>query len=320
LGELFSPDDAAEIAYMMNRARRTGLATREFELKRAGQILHIAVTVSSLEREGELGTLTPPGFVIVLEDTTDLLRAQKSAAWSEVARRVAHEIKNPLTPIALSADRMDRLFERFRATDEPEERKRLQVHFEQCTAMITREVENLRSLVDEFAQFARFPAAHPERANLNEVVGTALDVFDGRLDNVSIRTHLSPDLPEVMIDPEHFKRAVVNLIDNAAEAVRACWTKEIIVSTAPGSVPDTVELVVADSGPGISAEDKERHFLPYFSTKKRGTGLGLAIVSRVLAEHQATVRVEDNRPVGTRFIVDLPTADSAVAVRVGANA
>ena len=175
----------------------------------------------------------------------------------------------------------------------------------------------MRALVDEFSQFARFPTANPERADLNGVVEKALDVFQGRLDSVVIHRNLSDNLPEVLVDPEQFKRVVVNLIDNAAEAIQESWVKEIFINTAPGPLPDTVELVIADSGPGISAEDKEKLFLPYFSTKKRGTGLGLAIVSRILSEHQVSIRVEDNRPSGSRFIIEMPTADSRASIELG---
>ena len=263
LAELFSGEDLQDLAYMLNRARRTGLATRELEIERDGQIHHLAVTVSSLAKDEQTES-EPASFVVVLEDTTELLRAQKSAAWTEVARRVAHEIKNPLTPIALSAERMSRLLKRYAGLDDSPERRKLRKRFEKCTETIVHEVETLRTLVDEFSQFARFPTANPERADLNAVVDQALDVFQGRLDNVVIHRHLSPGLPEVFIDPDQFKRVMVNLIDNAAEAIQGSWVKEIFISTAPGPLPDTVELVVADSGPGISAEDKEKLFLPYF--------------------------------------------------------
>jgi len=316
LAELFAGDDLQDLTYMLNRARRTGLATRELEVERDGQIRHLTVTVSALAKDEQVEA-EPTSFVVVLEDTTELLRAQKSAAWNEVARRVAHEIKNPLTPIVLSAERMSRLLKRYGGLDDSPERQKLRDRFEKGTETIVREVETLRALVDEFSQFARFPQAKPERADLNPVIEEALDVFQGRLDQVVIRRDLTDGLPEVFIDPEQFKRVVVNLIDNAAEAVRGTWVKKIYIGSALGPVPDTVELVVADSGIGISAEDKEKLFLPYFSTKKRGTGLGLAIVSRILSEHQATIRVEENRPSGSRFIVEVPTAASRVAAEIG---
>jgi PAS domain S-box-containing protein len=320
LGDLFSAEHDEELRRMMKRAQRSGLATGDFEVRHGGQIIHLAVTVSAIGPVTAEGQPEPPRFVIVLEDTTELLRAQKSAAWDEVARRVAHEIKNPLTPIALSAERMGRLLDRLEKTGDSQEREDLRAHFDRCARTIANEVDSLRSLVDEFSQFARFPQAHPERADLNSVVESAVELFQGRLEDIVIRTDLARPLPPVNLDGAQFKRAVVNLIDNAAEAVQDCWVKEIVVSTAPGSLPDTVELTIADSGPGISPEDKERLFLPYFSTKKRGTGLGLVIVNRVLSEHHASIRVEDNQPTGSRFIIDIPTADSFVHVESGVKA
>ena len=320
LRELFSQEDYEEITYMMNRARRTGLASREFVIKREERIFHLSVTLSALESGAVKETDELPGFVIVLEDTSELLRAQKSEAWTEVARRVAHEIKNPLTPIALSAERMSRLLDRFGAATDPSERRELGERFQKCTETIGREVQTLGTLVDEFAQFARFPAASPQAAELNDVVEAALDVFQGRLAGIRIEKDLERDLPRVFVDPDKFKRVVVNLIDNAAEAIGSAHVREIFIGTAPGAVPDTVELTVADSGPGISAEDKEKLFLPYFSTKKRGTGLGLAIVNRILSEHHATIRVEDRRPMGSRFIIEVPTAASRSPVASGVGA
>ncbi len=307
--DLFGGDQLAEVNYMLNRARRTGHCAREFEVPREDRILHLAVTVSALETPTHNAS-DPARFVVVVEDTTELLRAQKAAAWHEVARRVAHEIKNPLTPIVLSAERMERLLDRFVGTADPDEREELKRRFERSTRTIAGEVQTLRRLVDEFAQLARFPKAHPKRGDLNAVVAEAAAVFEGRLADVRLRVETAPELPAVMIDSEQFKRVVVNLVDNAAEAVQGAWMREILVETSPGGMPDTVQLVVADSGSGVSAADKEKLFLPYFSTKDRGTGLGLAIVSRIVGEHGGSIRVEDNRPSGSRFIVELPTAET----------
>jgi len=312
--ELLTPDDAGDLRYMLNRARRTGLVSREFEYRSEGQIMHLSVAVTALDNPASKATQR---FVVVVEDATELLRAQKSAAWNEVARRVAHEIKNPLTPIALSAERMGRLLDRYEASDDPEEQRELRTRFRGAAGVISAEVQTLRSLVDEFSQFARFPKSNPERADLNQVVSEAVAVFDGRLDGVKLDVETDPRLPEVLIDHAQFKRAVVNLIDNAAEALSDGWLKEIHVRTAPGALPDTVELTIEDSGPGVSAEDKEKLFLPYFSTKKRGTGLGLAIVGRIVGEHGGAIRVEDNRPSGARFIIELPAAESIVPQPTG---
>ena len=217
LEDLFTREDTAEIKYLMKRARRTGIASRQMELKVDRQILHLSVTVSALEEK-----LTS-GFVIVLEDTSDVLRAQKAAAWTEVARRVAHEIKNPLTPIALSAERIARQIEK--AETLPPETRRIVA---ECAGLIVNSVESVKTLADEFSQFARFPAAQPVRGDLNEVVENALGVFNGRLDGIEIHTQLEPNLPPVNIDKEQFKRVIVNLVDNAAEAMQGCPGEETL--------------------------------------------------------------------------------------------
>jgi PAS domain S-box-containing protein len=293
LEDLFPSEDAAEIRYLMKRARRTGISAQQLELKFGGATLHLAVTVSALDNQ------ISSGFVMVIEDTSDLLRAQKAAAWNEVARRIAHEIKNPLTPIGLSAERIVRQLDRTRLTPE------MTAIFRECAETIINEVESVKGLVNEFSQFARFPAAKPERAFLNDVVESALNVFAGRLENIQLSVDLAPSLPPVMIDREQFKRVVINLVDNAAEAMQDSLVRNLDVVTQLGAA-DTIELVVADTGAGVSPEDREKLFVPYFSTKGRGTGLGLAIVNNILSEHRAHIRVEDNAPVGTRFTVEIP--------------
>ncbi len=214
-----------------------------------------------------------------------------------MARRIAHELKNPLTPIALSAERIARQLDR---GSNPESQRILR----ECASTISREVESVKNLANEFSQFSRFPAAQPVRCDLNQIVRNGLDVFAGRLDGIELQVDLSPDLPPVNLDPEQFKRVVVNLVDNAAEAMRDALVRKLFVATRAST--EAVELLVADTGCGISADDKEKLFLPYFSTKNRGTGLGLAIVSHILAEHGGRIRVEDNRPSGARFYVEVP--------------
>jgi two-component system nitrogen regulation sensor histidine kinase NtrY len=292
LSDLFSAEDSAEIEYMMKRARRTGVASRQFEHRRNDRTLQLSVTVSALEAK------PASGFVLVMEDTTDLLHAQKATAWREVARRIAHEIKNPLTPIALSSERIARQLDRKAS---PEDVARV---LRECSATIEREVESLKTLVDEFSRFARFPAAQPALAQLNDIVESALVVFDGRLEGIEIIKALDPDLPPVFVDREQFKMVVVNLVDNAAEAMQQSLVKKLYVGTALAS-PEVVELIVADTGHGVSPDDRERLFLPYFSTKNRGTGLGLAIVSHILSEHKAQIRIETNQPAGARFTVEI---------------
>jgi PAS domain S-box-containing protein len=290
LNDLFDQDDLAEIRSMLKRARRAGIAVAQLDLQRKNRLLHLAVTAASLEETR--------GFVMVIEDTSDLLRAQKSAAWQEVARRIAHEIKNPLTPISLCAGRIARQL--LRLNLDPPERAIL----EECTATIQQEVQTVKTLVDEFSQYSRFPSAQPVPADLNEIVESAMAVFAGRLDGVQVAYSLDPQLPQVLADREQIKRVIVNLVDNAAEAMSESPVKTLTVSTAQTSM-DTVELSVADTGSGVSQVDKEKLFLPYFSTKGRGTGLGLAIVSHIVTEHHGRVRAEDNRPRGTRFVVEL---------------
>ncbi|MDE3165068.1 MAG: GHKL domain-containing protein, partial [Acidobacteriota bacterium] len=175
----------------------------------------------------------------------------------------------------------------------------------ECAATIERSVESVKTLVDEFSQFARFPSAQPVRADLNEVVGEALRIFHGRLESIEIATDFAANLPAVNLDREQFQRVVVNLVDNAAEAMQDSLLKSLYIATRAGAA-DTVELVFADSGCGVSPADKEKLFLPYFSTKNRGTGLGLAIVSHIVAEHGGQIRVEDNQPLGARFTIELP--------------
>jgi len=295
LSDLFPREDVAEIEYLMKRARRTGVAASQVDLQLPQHMLHLAVTVSALP-SSEPGT---PGFVVVLEDTSELLRAQKAAAWHEVARRIAHELKNPLTPIALSAERIARQLDRGAPT--PESQRILR----ECAATISREVESVKNLADEFSRFSRFPAAQPVPCDLNEIVRNAMNVFAGRLEGIDLRVELPADLPPVHVDPEQFKRVVVNLVDNAAEAMRDSLVRQLFVATRWTS-PESVELLIADTGCGISAQDKEKLFLPYFSTKGRGTGLGLAIVNHILSEHGARIRVEDNPPAGARFYVEVP--------------
>lgn len=294
LSQLFPDEHADEISRLLKRARRTGVANRQLEAGTGETTRHLSITVSALDAK------VTSGFVMVLEDTSELLQAQKAAAWHEVARRIAHELKNPLTPIALSSERIQRQMEK---CDAPPEVKRI---VRDCCATIGREVESVKNLVDEFSSFARFPAAHPVPGHLNTVVEEALAVFEGRLGEIALHRSLDENLPLVALDREQFKRVVVNLVDNAAEAMQEAALKELFVITQTGATAETVELVIADTGCGITIHDKEKLFLPYFSTKKRGTGLGLAIVSHIVAEHHAQIRVEDNAPAGARFIIELP--------------
>ena len=303
LRDVFAVDVLADLEPLLRRADRMGTTTTQMDMAVQAATLSVAVTVATLKHE-EQGL----GYVLVFEDLSELLKAQKQAAWREVARRVAHEIKNPLTPIALSAERIRRHLQR--AT--PPDAASLQV-LNSCADTIAGAVETVRSLVDEFSTLARFPTAQPQSANINSIVNNTLTMFDGRLDNILVRTSLSPELPNVMADPEAIKRALANLLDNAAEAMQNAMFREIEISTALVATRDVVEITVADTGHGVTRELKERLFLPYFSTKKRGTGLGLAIVHRIIEDHHGSIRVEENKPVGARFVVELPIVPDAVA-------
>jgi nitrogen fixation/metabolism regulation signal transduction histidine kinase len=303
LGDIFPPEIVQDLETLLRRADRMKVATSQMELNWQGATLNVAVTVAALQHETQR-----LGYVVIFEDLSDLLKAQKQAAWREVAQRVAHEIKNPLTPIALSAERIRRHLER----GSPPDAVSLSV-ISGCAETIAGAVETVRSLVDEFSTLARFPAANPQPANINTIVESTLSMFNGRLEGIAVHTLLAPDLPRVLADAEAIKRALANLIDNAAEATQDCLLREIDISTALVPGREAVEIVIADSGPGVTPELKQKLFLPYFSTKKRGTGLGLAIVSRIIEDHRGSIRVEENEPVGARFILELPVAAETMA-------
>jgi two-component system, NtrC family, nitrogen regulation sensor histidine kinase NtrY len=306
LPDVFPPDVLEDLEPLLRRADRMGMTTTQMEIILQRSKFNVAVTVATLQHAGK-----ELGYVVVFEDLSDLLRAQKQAAWREVARRVAHEIKNPLTPIALSAERIRRHLQR----DTRPETASLRV-LHSCAETIAGAVETLRTLVDEFSTLARFPTAQPQAADINSIVENALAMFNGRLDNIRVRTFLGSDLPKVMADSEAMKRVLANLVDNAAEAMQGALVREIHISTSLVASRDAVEITVADTGHGVTQELKERLFLPYFSTKKRGTGLGLAIVSRIIEDHHGSIRVEENQPVGARFVVELPLAPESLTAPV----
>ena len=236
------------------------------------------------------------GTVVVFDDLTQLLKAQRMAAWREVARRIAHEIKNPLTPIQLSAQRLRRRYlDQIPADDKI---------FSECTDTIIKQVDDLKNLVNEFSNFARMPASNPTFNDLNEVVSEALVLFqEGHPD---IEFHFAPDqhLPSFNLDREQIRRVVINLLDNAVAAVEDDGVIEL--ATTYNAELQMAAMTISDNGKGIPPEDKPRLFEPYFSTKKTGTGLGLAIVSTIISDHNGYIRVRDNQPRGTRFTVELP--------------
>jgi nitrogen fixation/metabolism regulation signal transduction histidine kinase len=288
--------ELAPLVALLEEARTedSSPATRELTLHsgEGERRLEIALRPLASVPEGERRR----GWVLAIEDTTHVAREQKLAAWSEVARRVAHEIKNPLTPIKLSAERIAR---RLRAggPDLPEA-------IDRGTKVIVEEVDFLKSLVDEFSRFARLPEMRPEPTDLPALARSAVRLFEGARDGVAFRVESCLARDTVVLDPEQIKRALINLLDNALEACGA--SGEITVRLSQGAGGVVIE--VADTGRGVPARDRDKLFLPDFTTKGRGTGLGLAIVSRIVADHNGTIRIEDNRPRGARFIIELPAA------------
>ncbi len=244
------------------------------------------------------------GTVVVFDDLTNLLKAQRMAAWREVARRIAHEIKNPLTPIQLSAQRLRRRYlDQFASNDRV---------FDECTMMIIKQVDELKNLVNEFSSFARMPASNPAPNNLNEILTEAMVLFQEGHKEIAFTLSPDPQVPIFNLDRDQIKRVAINLLDNAVGATNG--EGAISVETIYNRPMQMVIFSVADNGCGIPPEDKQRLFEPYFSTKKSGTGLGLAIVATIISDHNGYIRVKDNQPKGSRFIVELPVSGSSIQV------
>lgn len=236
------------------------------------------------------------GFVLVCEDITYLLKAQRMAAWREVARRIAHEIKNPLTPIQLNAQRirkkyMDRLYPDSDVLD-------------RCTRTIIDQVEVLKNMVNEFSRFARMPAATLAPNDMNQLVKEVVELYSEGNESTVFRLDLDPNLPFLAIDKEQMKRAIVNLMDNAVAAVGSAG--EVVVRTRYNRGLSMATVEVSDNGPGIDPKDRERLFEPYFSRRPGGTGLGLTIVNTIVADHNGFVRIRDNEDKGVTFVIELP--------------
>jgi PAS domain S-box-containing protein len=296
---LFPPECAEDLAGVIRRGHRMGAAFTEIDIHAGGRILHLAITSARFEL-----TQGQPGTVLVVEDTTDLLRAQRQLAWKEVAQRVAHEIKNPLTPIALSAERIGRHLDRGQPDSPAVIRK--------CSEVILACVGMLRTLVDQFSALAEFPAPQPRACDLNQVAEAALALFAGRLDGITVECNLEPGLPPVLADPEAIRRALANLIDNAAEAMQDSLLRVLGVKSSLSEDGASVEVEVSDTGHGLTDEIRERLFLPFYSTKQRGTGLGLSIAAKIVQEHGGSLRAEANSPKGARFLLRLPLMDPPI--------
>jgi two-component system nitrogen regulation sensor histidine kinase NtrY len=316
LSEVIGTDDWTVINRLLRRARRAGHAAEQTQLESGANgagPLPVAMTATALTNSVFSGR----GAVLVIEDLSELLAAQRVAAWSEVARRMAHEIKNPLTPIQLSAERIAKNYKRVASANgqngsdqiESLEVDKVGAVIAECTETISREVAALKAMVDEFSRFARLPAIQLESANLNEVITQAIGLYEERLDDATISAHLSPELGASMLDVEQIKRVFVNLIDNALDAlIHADNEKRITIVTYHDTERSLLVAEVADTGHGIEPNDFKRLFQPYFSRRDSGTGLGLAIVQRIVLEHHGRIRAEKNHPTGAKFIIELPAA------------
>ncbi len=289
----------ATVQELLTQARPgTRESARRHTLTAAGdEPQTLLVTVSRMQDEEGRAL----GSVVVVDDYTQEVRAQRTAAWREVARRIAHEIKNPLTPIQLSAERIRRRFGGKLAADSEDARV-----FDECVDTITSHVEGMKVLVNEFSQFARLPSAKPQPGDLDSLVHEAVASYAGA-PGVRFATDCAGDLPKVDFDREQLRRVLTNLIDNACGAVQASGGEgEVRVATRYDAAREAVRIEVADDGVGIPDRDRARVFEPYYSTKPHGTGLGLAIVARIVADHHGYVRVQRNAPRGSRFVVELP--------------
>jgi two-component system nitrogen regulation sensor histidine kinase NtrY len=268
---------------------------KEVKVNVQGESIPFQLTLSILKDDrGE-----DIGKILVFDDMTPILSAQRSAAWTEVARRIAHEIKNPLTPIKLSAERLLRKFGD-QITDPA---------FRECTTMIVRQTEDLKNLVNEFSQFARLPQARPVVADINETISQAVALFKNAQSADVIVSDLDPHTPHFKFDPDQIKRAVVNLVDNALAAVQNEKVKKVEVTSRFDADLKILKVTVSDSGVGIPPVMRTRIFEPYYSTKEGGTGLGLAIVKRIIEDHSGFVRALANNPTGTKMLIELPVSD-----------
>ena len=272
---------------------RYRITDKEIQLQLDGQQTTIALTLTPFRRPDQDFS----GMIVVLDDLSQLIKAQKIAAWKEVAQRVAHEIKNPLTPIQLNAER---ILKNLKKTD-PGGGEMV----EQGAKIIIQEAQTIKSLVDEFSDFARLPKINLQPASLRDVITQVVTLFRGIFAEVTIEVDIGPAVPPVLaLDPEQMKRVFINLIDNAIDAMNK--KGKIVIRATFDREANQVNIEVTDSGPGIPPEDKDKLFLPHFSTKKKGTGLGLAIVDQIIKEHNGTVLVMNSRPNGARFILQLP--------------
>jgi two-component system, NtrC family, nitrogen regulation sensor histidine kinase NtrY len=296
LEDVFKGDDLKEIQALLAEAAENGM-TREISFRTPGRPTHSAVTASRL---------TGGGFVLVVEDLTEVVRAQRASAWRDVARRLAHEIRNPLTPIQLSAERISRNVGRL-----PGATSRVSTVIQECVGAIVDEVSSLKHLVDEFVRFARLPTVSRVPQPMRELIDRTLALYEGRMEGVALSVDIAEDLPLILMDSMQMRRVLINLIDNALEAMSTESERALRIRCEVARDATMARLTIEDTGAGILNEDRERLFTPYFSTRKDGTGLGLSIASRIVADHGGYIGVEPNTPRGTRFVIELPVCQES---------
>jgi two-component system, NtrC family, nitrogen regulation sensor histidine kinase NtrY len=306
LEKLLGNENRIVLQTLINRAKRIGQAAEQTVLLResgngsaeTGENLSVALTATTLPNKN--------GVVLVIEDLTELITAQRASAWQEVARRMAHEIKNPLTPIQLSAERIAKKIQNSKFNNQHSvEDKQIVKIVKEGTETILREVSSLKTMVDEFSRFARLPHVKLESGNLNELIRQTVDLYEDR--DVKIETKPAENLPNAQLDDEQIKRVFVNLIENSVEAFDDLQQdKLVIITTFYDEKRDLIVAEVTDNGNGILPRNFPKMFQPYFSTKGRGTGLGLAIVQRIISEHGGKIRAGQNLPKGAKFIIELP--------------
>ncbi len=343
LKQFLNEENRVVLERLLNRAKRIGQASEQTVLQpeyadgseAANENLPVALTATALPKTS--GTTTS-GVVLVIEDLSELIAAQRASAWQEVARRMAHEIKNPLTPIQLSAERIAKRFAQngqesgvggqseiqsakskvqsflnvFKPNSDAENLKIEEQNakvIKDGTETILREVNSLKSMVDEFSRYARLPNPKLESGDLNGIIKQSAALYDDRFSDVKIELNLADNLPNALLDDEQLKRVFVNLIENATESFDETQSdKTITVKTFHDAARDLIVAEISDNGNGISPSDFQKLFQPYFSTKGRGTGLGLAIVQRIVSEHRGKIRAVNNFSKGAKFVVELPTA------------
>jgi two-component system nitrogen regulation sensor histidine kinase NtrY len=234
------------------------------------------------------------GIVMVFDDLTEMERAQRMVAWREVARRIAHEVKNPLTPITLSAQRLKRKY----AKDHKDP------VFDECIRMIIDHVELIRNLVNEFSAFAKFPSVDLKPCELLPIIEETVALYKEGYPEIVFKTHLTENVPAMNLDRKQIKQAMINLLENAIAAIKS--KGEIELNLTHDSILNRVRIEISDDGPGVSDADKTRLFEPNFSTKKAGMGLGLTIVSTIVGDHNGVISVQNNQPTGAKFVIELP--------------